>query len=390
MKKSLIAVAVATAFAAPAAFAEVTISGAINIGVAYIDSDDSVVNAAHPTLAPGLTRTSLATNYTNMNVTSVDDIGNGNKVIANIQFDLGAMNNTSSFNNRNSYLGIEGGWGSFRMGTNENVYERWNYESDPLDGAMGIGGNIQMLGNTGLNGGGWFDVGNGQAANTGDGGSFWRRTHHTIWYNSPNFAGFTFEVDQTLSAYKSSTAGVETDPTVTSLGVQFKPEGGKFFVNVGYETHKDAANNGNLATVIGAGTHDATAQSIGGGIALGAFLITARVEQLSWEANTGGGKLDREHMWVGLKWTLPGGYFGAEVGQAAEAENAAGDIADSGAMMIGLGYFHNMSKQSQLYVVGTQISNDDNANYGIGAGTGSTGGFGSDQMAITVGMKHTF
>ncbi len=141
-----------------------------------------------------------------MNVTSVDDIGNGNKVIANIQFDLGAMNNTSSFNNRNSYLGIEGGWGSFRMGTNENVYERWNYESDPLDGAMGIGGNIQMLGNTGLDGGGWFDVGNGQASNTGDGGSFWRRTHHTIWYNSPNFAGFTFEVDQTLSAYKSSTA----------------------------------------------------------------------------------------------------------------------------------------------------------------------------------------
>ncbi len=42
MKKSLIAVAVATAFAAPAAFAEVTISGAVNIGVAYIDSDDSV------------------------------------------------------------------------------------------------------------------------------------------------------------------------------------------------------------------------------------------------------------------------------------------------------------------------------------------------------------
>jgi predicted porin len=58
--------------------------------------------------------------------------------------------------------------------------------------------------------------------------------------------------------------------------------------------------------------------------------------------------------------------------------------------MIGLGYFHNLSKQSQLYVVGTQISNDDNANYGIGAGTGSTGGFGSDHMAVTVGMKHTF
>ena len=158
MNKSLIAAAVATAFAAPAAFADVTISGAVNIGIAMIDSDDSVGG----TPGDGQNRTSLATNYTNMNVTSVDDIGNGNKVVANIQFDLGAMANTNSFNNRNSYLGIEAGWGSFKMGTNENVYERWNYESDPLDGAMGIGGNIQMLGNTGLNGGGWFDVGNGQ------------------------------------------------------------------------------------------------------------------------------------------------------------------------------------------------------------------------------------
>ena len=309
MNKSLIAAAVATAFAAPAAFADVTISGAVNIGIAMIDSDDSVGG----TPGDGQNRTSLATNYTNMNVTSVDDIGNGTKVVANIQFDLGAMANTNSFNNRNSYLGIEAGWGSFKMGTNENVFERWNYESDPLDGAMGIGGNIQMLGNTGLNGGGWFDVGNGQTA---DGGSFWRRTHHTVWYTSPNFGGFTFEVDRTLSAFKTST----TDPVITSAGVQFKPEGGKFFVNVGYETHEEALAGGALAAVIGnGGLHDATAMGVGGGIALGSFLITARVEQLEWEATAGGGKFERDHMWAGVKWTLPSGYFGAEVGMAGEA-----------------------------------------------------------------------
>jgi len=375
MKKSLIAAAVAGLFVAPAAMADVTISGAINIGIAIIDSDDSVSNALHPVVTPGVNRTSLATNYTNMNVSSVDDIGNGNKIIANIQFDLGAMNNTSSFNNRNSYLGIEGGWGSFKMGTNENVYERWAYESDPLDGAMGIGGNIQMLGNTGINGKNWFDVGNGDTA---DNASFWRRTHHTIWYTSPDFSGFTFEVDRTLSAFKTSTA----DPVVTSIGAQFKPAGGKFFVNVGYETHEEALH-------AAFGRHDATGMSVGGGIAFGPALITARFEQLEWEPTTGG-KFERQHIWAGLKWTLPSGYFGAEVGMADKLGTPTGDLADSEAMMIGLGYYHNLSKQSQLYVVGTQISNDDNANYGIGAGTGSTGGLGSDHMAVTVGMKHTF
>jgi porin-like protein len=378
MNKSLIAMAVAGLFAAPAAMADVTISGAINIGMAYIDSKDA---AAGP-VDSGVARTSLATNYTNMNVSSVDDIGNGNKVIANIQFDLGAMSNTSSFNNRNSYLGIEGGWGSFKMGTNENVYERWAYESDPLDGAMGIGGNIQMLGNTGRNGSGWFDVGNGQTA---DNASFWRRTHHTIWYNSPNFNGFTFEIDQTLSAFKTTGAG-SVDPTITSIGGQFKPEGGKFFVNVGYETHKEAL--GNAAS--GFGLHDATGMSFGGGYAFGPALITARVEKLEWEPAAGGGKFERQHIWVGLKWTLPSGYFGAEFGMADKLKTPTGDLADSEATMIGGGYYHNLSKQSQLYVVGTQISNDPQANYGIGAGTGSTGGLGSDHMALTVGMKHTF
>ena len=369
MKKSLIAVAVAGLFAAPAAMADVTISGAVNIGIAYIKSDNSVTGPA----TPGVTRTSLATNYTNMNVTSVDDIGNGNKVIANIQFDLGAMSNTSSFNNRNSYLGIEGGWGSFKMGTNENVYERWAYESDPLDGAMGVGGNIQMLGNTGRAGGGWFDVGNGD---TPDNASFWRRTHHTVWYTSPNFGGFTFEVDQTLSAFKTATV----DPTVTSAGVQFKPEGGIFFVNVGYEKHSEV-----LGTFFG--RHDATGMSVGGGITLGSMLITLRGEKLEWEP-TAGGSFERQHLWAGLKWTLPSGYFGAEVGMADEMDAPGGSIADSDAMMIGLGYFHNLSKQSQLYVVGTQIKNGDAANYGIGAGTGSTAA--GDQMALTLGIKHTF
>ena len=97
MKKSLIAAAVAGLFVAPAAMADVTISGAVNIGIAHIDSDDSVGG----TPGDGLARQSLATNYSNVNISSVDDIGNGNKVILNIQIDVGAMNNTSSFNNRN-------------------------------------------------------------------------------------------------------------------------------------------------------------------------------------------------------------------------------------------------------------------------------------------------
>jgi hypothetical protein len=48
MKKSLIAAAVAGLFAAPAAMADVTISGAINLGIEMADSDDATAGTPEP------------------------------------------------------------------------------------------------------------------------------------------------------------------------------------------------------------------------------------------------------------------------------------------------------------------------------------------------------
>ena len=82
MKKSLIAVAVAGLFAAPVAMADVTISGAINLGVqAGKSGTDSAGNS-------GLSTNQLFPSYSNFNLSSTDDIGNGNKVIFNYQFDI--------------------------------------------------------------------------------------------------------------------------------------------------------------------------------------------------------------------------------------------------------------------------------------------------------------
>jgi len=148
MKKSLIALAVAGAFAAPAAMADVTISGAIAVGPAYINSGSASAAGGG---GGSITRTSIASNYSNINISSSDDIGNGNKVIFNYQM----QTNVSGFDtpvNRNSYIGLTGSWGTFKAGNNENVYERWMYESDPLDGAVGMGGSIQMLGHSGRQG----------------------------------------------------------------------------------------------------------------------------------------------------------------------------------------------------------------------------------------------
>jgi len=151
MKKSLVAVAVAGLFAAPVAMAEVTLSGAINLGIEY--SKSSAATGGTPA---SLSRTQLNANYSHVDLESVDDIGGGNKVIFHYQL-VAQPQNASAGNpggpnddfNRNSFLGVQGGWGAFKMGTNENVYERFMYTADPLDGAVGPGGNLMLLGTPG-------------------------------------------------------------------------------------------------------------------------------------------------------------------------------------------------------------------------------------------------
>lgn len=391
MKKSLIALAVAGAFAAPSAMADVTLSGAINMGLLYGDSN-----------GPGdVSKTSLFAGYSNFNLTSVDDIGNGNKVVFNFQFLLEGnlpVTSATGIGNRNSYLGIMGDWGAVKWGTNENVYERLMYSSDFLDGAYGPGGNLLIMGNPGV--GTAFDAGQGNCV-PGTAGAgcvgFYRRTDHTVWYESPNWNGFSFEVDYTLSAYKSNTE----DPKILSLGGKYQPEGMPFWVDAGYETHDDLGGIDQIAADKGFGSSststEATGLQLGGGYMFGDFTVGLRWERLTYEGNSAtAGHLtewERDAFFINGKMNLPTGYAAVQVGIADEADctvagGAACSAVDTGATMIAVGYAHNLSRQSQILVIYNQTDNDANANYlAIGGTNGSNG---IDHKGIYLGVKHTF
>lgn len=371
MKKSLMALAVAGAFVAPAAMAEVTLSGAIALGLYWSDSSDSTGVSGDGTSQQG-----LASNYSHIDIESVDDIGNGNKVVFHYQMQVNPQNtgdNDGNPFNRNSYMSIQGGWGGLYWGTNENVYERFMYTADPLDGAQGVGGNLQLLGTPGL--ATVFETGT-----TGVG--FYRRTSNTIWYVSPNFNGFSFEVDYSLSGGAKTTGVGSVDPTVLSIGGMYKPEGLPFYVDVAYETHDDYT---------GPGSSD-TGFQVGVGYTFGDLALHARYEQLEYDTFGGvpGLTIERDAYWFAAKYNLPTGYIGAEFGVADEWDVSGGTAPDTGATLFGIGYFHNLSRQSQLYVIGTQVSNDQFGSYILaGASTPNTG-LGADHKAITVGVKHTF
>ena len=380
MKKSLIAVAVAGLFAAPVAMAEVTLSGAINLGIEVSKS------SAGPKGGSSLTKTQLNSNYSHVDLESVDDIGGGNKVIFHYQLIAQPQSVGVDNTNRNSFLGIAGGWGAFKMGTNENVYERFMYTADPLDGALGPGGNLMILGTPGANEA--FQVGQGNCA--GGCVGFYRRTDHTIWYESPNFSGFSFEVDYTLSAFKTQT----TDPKVLSIGGKFQPEGAPFYVDLAYEKHDDMFGTVALGDTAGTSSKD-TGIQVGGGLMLGDLGLHLRYETLKYENTKLVGSTDykRNAVWFGVKYNLPSGYVGAELGIAADGKLNGVKQDNTGAKMFGVGYFHNLSKQSQLQFIYGRTDNKENATYTQAGAPGDGNGSllpGQDHQVFHVGIKHTY
>src|SRR5215471_13372405 len=166
MKKSLVALAVAAAFAAPAAYADVTLSGSINAGPAIVKTGESSGAAGsassirHDTVdgtlnTPGskkdsVTRTGINTNYSNVTIASMEDLGGGLKLDFAYQLTANFQDANNAATNRNSHIGLVGdSWGGVWVGTNENLYERYYYTVDPLDGAAGIGGNLSIMGSPG-------------------------------------------------------------------------------------------------------------------------------------------------------------------------------------------------------------------------------------------------
>ncbi len=240
MKKTLMALAVGSAFVAPAAFADVTISGSINMGIEYLnvgkESDNFAANrfgalgVGLPSPNDGVGNVGLASNYTNITIASMEDLGGGLKLDFAAQIDWNTVNAGNSMNNRNSHIGLVGeSWGGVWYGSNENIYERYFYTQDPLDGAAGLGGNLQIMGTPG---GAVFQTcgkGTVTSANAGTdatpistcGYTWYRRDAQAIWYDSPNWNGFTFGAAVQTNFDKNSQPNVNVNPWMFQIGAKY-------------------------------------------------------------------------------------------------------------------------------------------------------------------------
>jgi len=108
MKKNIIALAIATAVAAPVAMADApTIYGQLNLNINKTDDQSTTVNST----------------ASRMGIKGSEDLGNGLKAIYQVEFQLDNVadgaNSDSSLSSRNQYLGLAGGFGTVLMGRHD-------------------------------------------------------------------------------------------------------------------------------------------------------------------------------------------------------------------------------------------------------------------------------
>ncbi|MDR9498937.1 MAG: porin [Hydrogenovibrio sp.] len=121
MKKNIVALAVASAIAAPVAMADApTVYGKLNMAVEQFSVDQA--NGDKDKTASGTKINSIASR---MGIKGSSDLGNGLKAVYKVEFGLAPdgngknSSNSDALTNRNQYLGLAGGFGTVLLGRHD-------------------------------------------------------------------------------------------------------------------------------------------------------------------------------------------------------------------------------------------------------------------------------
>jgi len=364
MKKHIIAVAVAAAFAAPVAMADTTLYGLATLSLDYIDVGDGQTykrNAngtfTNDKLVAGSSNFNVQSGSSRIGIKGSEKISKDLSAIYQAEFSVDMVEGSTALGSRNQYVGLSSkSFGTFIAGRHDTPMKSAFSKYDLFGDQIG-------------------DNGNFSGHKYGTSAGFNLRTPNTIAYLTPNLAGF----NATL-AYVADHDRVDTDAGYdinnnqafsVSAGYAFKK---LFNVTAAYENHQQKA------PAVGTETSE-DAWMIGAGLTMDGFKVNAvymGIENFDdiktdiWGLGAG--------YTFGKKHTIKGQYYNAEYDGYADGKN-----------MFALGYDFKMSKQTTLFAAYAYGDNGQST-WGDGHGGKTPISTMSDQdsNAFSVGMKYKF
>lgn len=353
MNKKLLAAALSAAFVAPAALADVTTYGVINSSVEFAKATGATNSALDVKSVNRVTA-----NNSRIGFKGWEDLGNGLKAIWQVEqnVDIDTGNSSTSWANRNSFIGLQGDFGRVLLGKHDSAYK-----------TMTIGLGANLLPDTSA------DTCNGPAIFCrGD-----QRMSNSVHYYSNVVNGFSAGVSYGADETRATVGGNRANGYALSFGGKYT--NGGLAVAAGYEHRNDSAGAVGLDVdyfkLVGAYT-------LPSATTLAAGYERSDVDQA--------GKSSKKQDGYTLAVSQKLGAFGVGVSYSWLGKEKNGTEADGKAKQWVLAGTYDLSKRTQVQAYATKLSNDKAAtrNFGINQLTGVAAG--SNPQAIGVGIRHTF
>jgi predicted porin len=352
-RKKLLAAAVASACALPALAvaqipAELQIYGRANVTYERITISNS------PVAADNRSNWEVVDNSSRIGIRGKKDLGGGLsgffQVESRVKLDDGAG---STFSSRDSYLGMQGGFGTGRLGRTIGpvYYATYDYISNH-NHDTGTSSDALLaptvFGNQGF-------------------------MNNTFWYSSPKLGAFT--VDVALSRLGEARVGGLSQPQY--LGIVGAYDQGSLHLAVSHASTKNTSDLGG-----GKASND-TALTVGGlydfnkKVIVGALFEQAKSDLLVGEAK-------RNYFRVSVMVPVEKHEFHFNLGTVNHRLDQT-TLSDDGAKQWTLGYNYNITKEFKVYGFYTVVDNDTNGNYGF-----RTAAAGVDNKSVAIGARYNF
>jgi len=343
-----------------AAQADITVFGHLDTSIVSHDTDQGFVNTAtfvNPSNAAGnVAGSSVGDNREDTNFVCTtcsigfkgsEDLGNGLKAIFKLdfQFDMFSRDSTS-FTDRDQWLGLAGNFGQVRWGTISTPYKSHGAMIDPLyrTAAQGRTSGLQSQLHLG-------------AGEDGQG-----RAEHTVRWDSPSWNGFKVAAYYTLdSTERDGVPGVgnlkgEEDDDAYGIGGQYT--NGGILVFADYVT-----NNGDDTDNVNG---DLTAWKVGGKYTINNFAVMGQYESIEPQFNLlaplgipGSGNQEQDQWHLAGTWTSGNNMVYAGYGATDYSDilnSASQDDMDQTAFTIA--GTHNLSKRTMIYAAYNHIEQE--------------------------------
>jgi predicted porin len=384
MKRNLLALAVAGAFLAPAAAiadgSGIVLTGVVHgdVGFGYEKADGGSVVYKR--------QANIGTFATRWEIDGTEDLGWA-KAIFGLAMDqkfAGSAvagggqntnnNNIGDLNNRNSFLGLTGGFGTVKIGQNEHQYEIQQILQDPDPASENTFSTLSLMTNYGVG------VDDGDGGTLGGPPGFTRRDPQSIWYTSPNFGGITVDL-----AYITPRGGktANLSPSGVQGAVMWKSA---FGLSVYGALAQYTDENTDFSD-----DNKNTGLRLGVGYGTGLFQVDAAFEQLKFKANDGsftiagatGDSVKRTNFMVSGALNFGQHHIRGAVNLAQKAKLGGSTISDSSARMILVGYAYTLSPRTEFQVNYGMVDNKKNSCFNVQS-------CGNDANRFGVGIRHTF